>query len=151
MARSTASSSASSIPPGTAAGALAATASHCCRPDRFSRRRVVEEVVQERVRGLGEQALALLEEPRVVLRLPQLLVHRESTVTRARRGDAASISGEVLGRRPVADLKVRVLRQEAEVRDGVDLRLLEALAVQQRLGEDVMHLECIHAAQQRCA
>ena len=83
--------------------------------------RAVQQVVQQPVRGLGEQALPLLQELRVVPRLPEFSVHRDPL--RGERAPGARLDlGEVLGRRPVADLEVRVLGQETEVRDRVHLR-----------------------------
>ncbi|MCY1302925.1 hypothetical protein D9M70_526110 [compost metagenome] len=56
--------------------------------------------------------------------------------------------GKVLLRQPVTDVEVSVLGEEAEVGERVDLRPLVLALVELRLGEDVVHLQPAHLAQQ---
>ena len=55
---------------------------------------------------------------------------------------------EILLRQPVADVEVRVLGEEAEVRQRIHLGPLELALVELGLGEDVVHLQAAHLAEQ---
>ena len=53
----------------------------------------------------------------------------------------AAILGEVLGRIPIRHLQVGLLRQEGEVRQRIHFRSRVLVAIQQRLGKDVVNLQ----------
>ena len=55
---------------------------------------------------------------------------------------------EVLLGKAVTDLEVRLLCEEAEVGQRVDLWAMVALLVESRLRKDMVHLQLIHFAQQ---
>ena len=48
----------------------------------------------------------------------------------------------------VGDAQVRVLGQKGEIRNGIHVSLAIPVLVEQRLGEDVVHLQAVEFAQQ---
>ena len=101
---------------------------------------VASQPLEERLGGLGQQLATGGQEVPIALDPPEVGIGRNPLRFQSSRVLVLDF-GQVFGRVPLPDLEVGVLGQEAEVRDRVDLVAVELVLVQQRLGEDVVHLQ----------
>ena len=97
--------------------------------------------------GFGsEQRFACFEEVAVVLDLPERRVCRNPLGGQRSRVSLLDLR-EIHFGEPVADGEVRVLGEEAEVRQGVHFGSLELVFVELGLREDVVDLQAAHLAE----
>src|SRR5690625_37294 len=108
--------------------------------DRFSGRATMQEAIEEAVRRCGQELAPGRAEIGVALDLPEIPVHRDPV-----RFDHTGVPGsellEVLRRVAIRDTEVRLLGEEGEVREGVDLWALVPVLVEPRLREDMVELQ----------